>query len=231
MNEMTTIRTIQGVLGLAVLGCALGCGSSSNAGSGDFGALYTQYTKPSATLGKGDLPSVVKALSTNSAQKSIPVTGASLAPGGLRVQDITETLSCTDGGNFSIGIPTESSNYETATITYSDCSYDPGESVSGTLNYAFWSSPTSVWIYDGTLTVTSAGQTDQITLDYALLDGEITWSVSVDGGNVLVSESGSWDPTTNSGDFTITDSRGSWSCTWNGSSGKCTGSGGTVSYP
>jgi hypothetical protein len=228
---MKTNRTIQGLVAVAVLGCAVGCGSNSSSPSGDFDALYTQYTKPSATLGKADMPTVVKALSSNSSQKSIPVMGASLAPGGLKAQGLTETISCTDGGNFTLGIPTAtSSNYETASLTYDDCSFAQGDSVNGTLNYAVWTTPTEMMIYDGTLTVTDGGQTDQVSIDYAYLDGQITWSVSVTGGNVLVSDTGSWDPSTNTGNFTVTDSQGTWSCTWNNDSGTCTGPGGTITY-
>jgi hypothetical protein len=223
--EMNKMGRIQGVVGLAVLGWAFGCGSSSG-GSADFTALYAQYTKPTGTLAKSDLSSVTSALNKDETQKSIPVSGASLGFGrGLRTQDITE--NCTDGGSFDIGSLSSSSTGEEATITYSSCSYAAGESVSGTISFAEWTSPEEILIYSGTLDVTAGGKTDDVTLDFALVNGDYSWSVTLgSGGNVLVSESGSWDTSTSSGMFTVTDSTTTWTCTWNNGTGSCTGADG-----
>jgi hypothetical protein len=235
---MTSVRRIQGIVGLAVLGWAFGCGSSNSSGGGsaNFSALYTQYTAPTGKLAKTDLGGVGKAFTADQTQKSIPVGGASLAPGrltsqgGLKAQGITETESCTDGGNFAIDIGSivVANSEEAATITYNSCSYSPGESVSGTLSFAEWSSPKEVFIYDGSLTVTDGSMTDTVNLDYALINGTISWSVDVASGNVLVSESGDWNIANDTGTLTITDSQGTWNCTWTTTQATCTGPGGTI---
>jgi hypothetical protein len=222
---MTKMGRIQGVVGLAVLGWAFGCGSSPG-GSADFTALYAQYTKPTGTLAKTDLSTVTSAFDKDQTQTSIPVSGASLhAGGGLRTQDITE--NCTDGGSFDIGSLSSSTTGEQATITYSSCSYGAGESVTGTISFAEWTSPEEILIYSGTLDVTAGGKTDDVTLDFALVNGDYSWSVTLaSGGNVLVSGSGDWDASTDTGMFTVTDSTTTWTCTWNKGSGTCTGADG-----
>jgi hypothetical protein len=227
-KTMNRTRSIQGVVGLAVLGLAVGCGSSSSStpgGSADFAALYTQYTKPTGKLSKSNLKTVEAALAKDETQSSIPVMASLKGSTGLKTQDITEP--CPGGGSFDIGAFAVTGTSEQATIAYNACSYSTGESVNGTISFAEWSTPEVILIYDGTLTVTDAAMTDQVNLNFALVNGQYSWSVTLsDGTNVLVSESANWNATTDSGTFTVTDSTGTWSCTWTAGTGTCTGNNG-----
>ena len=228
---MNRTRSIQGVVGLAVLGLAVGCGSSSSStpgGSADFAALYTQYSKPSGTLTKSNLKTVATTFGKEQGFQSIP--GASLgATGGLKPQGLpTSGGNCTVSGTYSLGALTYSSTYVSASFTYNACSYVAGESVNGTLSFADWTTPPATEIFSGALQVTDNGTTDDVDLNFALVNGsELEWNVVLsDGTNVLVSGSGSWNATTDSGTFTVTDSVGTWSCTWTAGAGTCTGSNG-----
>jgi hypothetical protein len=83
-------------------------------------------------------------------------------------------------------------------------------------------------IFDGTLdmTTTPPGTTEQVTLNYALVNGVETFSVAIGSGNVLVTESGTWDEATEIGTLTITDRSTTWTCTLSHGTGTCTGTGG-----
>lgn len=239
-------------------GLCVACGSSGGSSGSKAGALSlasfetlrTQYTSPSGTLDASEIPAVEAALSQE--EGSATVMRQRVAPHSLEVATVHPlsssvscapatangmvTCSCSVSGSITESVVGTSGDVVEETANYDSCveeEADAGEtdSLSGTLSFADFETAPAMIIYSGTLsdTVTPPGTTTTIDLDYAIIGGVITYDVMVASGNVLVSLSGSWDPTTDSGAFTVTDKTGTWTCNLTDGSGSCTnGSGGTI---
>jgi hypothetical protein len=120
------------------------------------------------------------------------------------------------------------------TETYDQCVYDVGstlgdETLNGSITFAeiLDATPTII-AYQGSIDAVVDGMTVHEDMNYALVGGEITYSVDVSDGNVLVQESASWDTTTQSGTFTVVDRSGSWSCSLSNGTGTCSGTQGSI---
>ena len=196
---------------------------------------------------------VEKALAQQSQSASIPMTmsakvslqaasGSSLhiEGGGTTCNGGNGGVSCScpGGGSFDETGVSDQGGVVQATIDYDACVEDASTSgsvsISGTLSFADYAAAApnpEMIIYSGTLeeTVTPPTTTTTINLDFALVNGVMTYSVDVSGGNVLVQESGSWDQSTDSGSFTVIDQGGTWQCQLTNGSGTCTGPGGSFS--
>ena len=128
-----------------------------------------------------------------------------------------------------------SSTEVSATLSYNGCVETSGtvtESISGSISFAEYLTSPEMIIYAGDLnaTVTPPGTTTTIQLNYAIVGSTISYSVEVSNGNVLVSDSGNWNASTNTGSFTVVDHSGTWSCTFTNGTGSCSGPNGqTVS--
>ena len=252
---MRTTRSIRGAVGLAIAACAAGCGGGNGGGGSgeavDFSALHAEYAAPSGALTGPDIAAVARALSraqqtagvpmgASARVRIAPVGGASSpqsAPEGtLRPQGGSGSFSyaCPGGGNITETASSAENGYVSATLQYDACAFQEtggGATASGTISFADYQGPPLMLIYKGELavTITPPGTTEQIDMNYALVNGQLTYSVELSSGNVLVSAAGSWDPATDSGSFTVIDKSGTWSCTYANGSGSCTGPGGTVS--
>jgi hypothetical protein len=81
-------------------------------------------------------------------------------------------------------------------------------------------------IYSGTLTetITPPGTTTDVGMNVALVNGAISYNVTISNGNVLVQESGSWNPSTQTGTFHVVDHNGAWNCSATNGRGTCYGS-------
>jgi len=221
------MKISHGIFSLAIVGCIWGCGSGSP--STDFDALHALYTSPTGTLGSpADVKSATSQFSTSERQGGgLPLGAQSLHPStaGIRPQDVTVNVSCPGGGSLNETIASSSSTGGQASIDYSNCVYDSGsisDTINGTMSYAEYTSP-AMELFSGSLTVTATppGTTETVNLNFALVDGVMTFSVSVADGTVLVSEDGSWDPTTDTGMLTITDRTATWTCTLDHGKGSC----------
>jgi hypothetical protein len=243
---------------LALTACgssASGNGGGGGASSTNFTALRTEYTAPSGSLASSDVLSVGKQLGTLESQSdNLPTsTQVHVVSGRLHPMDTpiscntatasSGTISCTcnGGGTFdetfdSSGEPTGDGDEE-GTIQYKDCALTDTSSgstetdtITGSLSYADYTTAPEMLIYSGSIseTVTPPGTTTTVDFNFALVNGALTYSVSVADGTVLVSDSGSWDESTQSGTFTVTDKSGSWTCTLTNGSGTCTGSSGSL---
>jgi hypothetical protein len=230
--------------------CGSSGGSKGASSQANLAELRSQYTAPSGTLGSADIASVAQALSQEQAQTArIPVvpTSAPLhatAVGSLSLENSpmvsctggqgSETCTCPGGGSFSESGFSSSNNVALATVNYNACVFgetgNTTESTSGSISFADYQTQPPMVIYSGTLdeTVTPPGTTTQINMNYALVNGVVTYNVEISSGNVLVSESGSWDSSTESGSFTVTDKSGKWSCSVTNGAGSCTGANGKV---
>ncbi len=230
------MKISHGVLSLAVVGCLAGCGSGGPGGSVDFNALHAQYTSPTGTLtGATDVKSVASQYSTNQKTGSgIPLGTQSVRPaaaGSLRAQNLTGSfsVSCPGGGSMSVADATSSASGEQASIDYSNCVYTSGaltDTINGTMSFADYTSP-PMEIFSGTLTVRldPPGTTENVNLNFALVDGVMKFSVTVGDGTILVSENGSWDATTDSGTLSIQDRVTTWTCTLESGKGTCVSTG------
>jgi hypothetical protein len=248
---MITSQALCGSFGIVMTALAVGCGGGGG-GSGstpvDFTALHAAYASPTGKLGAADVGAVATSLDKQSQTAGVPVTmsakvglqglpGSSLRlqNGGANCGESGGDVSCTcpGGGSFAESGVSSQGGVVQATIDYSSCVYDDSGSsnavsISGSLSFADYSSSPPMMIYSGTIdeTVTPPGTTETIDMNFALLDGVITYDVSISSGNVLVQDSGSWDPSTDTGSFTVIDQSGSWSCQLTNGAGTCTGSGG-----
>lgn len=247
---MLTSKTTGVSVILAVAAFAAGCGSSGSGSSGpsaDFAALHQEYASPSAHFQASDVKAVEKALAQQSQSASVPTTmsakGSSLHIEGTGGTSCTGgsggvSCSCPGGGSFDETGVSDQGGVVQATVDYDACveitSTSDTVSISGTLSFADYAAAgasSEMIIYSGTLTetVTPPGSTTTIDLDFALVNGVMTYAVDVSGGNVLVQASGSWDPSTDSGSFTVIDQSGTWQCQLTNGSGTCTGPGGSFS--
>lgn len=258
MTKCTSVgKSIVGTLGIAVAGVVVGCGGGGSSGpSVDFNALHAEYLSPSGALKASDLASVKSGMDKQSTASSIPlemnaragIRLQSLPSSGVRIQGGTgsvsctgggesETCSCPGGGSFSVDGASNQGGVEEATIDYSSCIFTEAagtasatSSISGNMSFADYTTSPPMMIYSGTLqvTVTPPGTTDSIDLNYALVNGMMTYSIDVASGNVLVQETGSWDSSTDSGSFTLVDKNGTWNCTFTSGTGTCTGPNGVT---
>jgi hypothetical protein len=232
-------------------------GGVSGGSPADFTALRASYSAPTGSLQSSDVLSVGKELSKQESQSSNVPTSTSNAPihaqairhAGARPENTPVTcsaatasgVSCSCGGSGTFDETFNSSaaqsGVEEGVITYNDCVFDDSsgtttetESISGSMSYADYTTAPAMFIYSGTLTETISppGTTTTVNFDYALINGELTYSLSVADGTVLVSDEGSWDEATQSGTFTVTDKSGTWSCNITNGAGTCTGPGGTL---
>jgi len=244
--------------GIAMTAFVAGCGGGGSSGpSVDFNALHAEYLSPTGSVKASDLPTVKSAMDKQSAASSIPATLSARAgirlqsvPGsGVRIQGGTGAVSCTGsgqsencacpgGGSMSVNGVSDQGGVEQATIDYSACIFSDTStgasdtaSISGNMSFADYTTSPVMEIFSGTLqvTVTPPGTTESVDLNYALVNGMMTYSVDISGGNVLVQETGSWDASTDSGSFTLIDKSGTWNCTYTNGTGSCTGPGGTIS--
>jgi len=239
------------------LGCSSSGGGGGGAPSVDFAALRAQYLAPSGSLKSSDVLNVGKQLSTQESQSTSVPTSTSSAPikvmanrtSGIHPMNTPVTCSaataggvscsCGGGGTFDETFNTNASQsgVEEGVLTYNDCVFDDTsgstaatESISGTMSYADYTTAPEMFIYSGSITetVTPPGTTTTANFNYALVNGELTYSITVASGTVLVSDQGSWDEATESGSFTVTDKSGTWTCNITNGTGTCTGPGGTI---
>jgi hypothetical protein len=252
-------KSIVTILGIVVTGFAAGCGGGGGSGgpSVDFDALHAQYLSPTGSVKGADLSTVKGALDKQSTASSIPVEMNARAgirlqavpASGVRIQGGTgsvacsgggesESCTCPGGGSFSVSGASDQGGVEEATVDYSSCIFSDSssagtatDSISGDISFADYTTSPTMLIYSGTLqvTLTPPGTTESVDLNYALVNGMMTYSVDISSGNVLVQETGTWDSSTDSGSFTLVDKSGSWSCTFTNGTGTCTGPGGTIS--
>jgi len=82
-------------------------------------------------------------------------------------------------------------------------------------------------LVDAHLTLTKAGRTDRMDLDFEYNNGQIWFSVTVDDGNVVVGTE-NWDSTTKTGTIVARDRNETWTCTLTAGKGTCTSDKGTV---
>jgi hypothetical protein len=250
---MSTLKSIHGVVGLAVLALASGCGGGSGSAGGggssvDFTALHAQYTAPSGTLDASDVVKVGAAISKQQQGTGAPVlasakVGLIAVPGGITIQSPTQPMcgapsgdvvdcTCPGGGSFTESGISSSGGVVQATLDYNACVFTEGggetATTNGSISFADYQSPQEMIIYSGTIdeTITPPGTTTQIEMNFALVNGVMTYSVTVASGNVLVSESGSWDEQTETGTLTVTDRSTTWTCNLTNGSGTCTGTNG-----
>jgi hypothetical protein len=242
-------RDLGMAVGMALASFAAGCGGGGGgSGSGgppvDFGALHAQYTSPTGKLRASDVIPVANAFAKDQ-QTATPPLAAMSTRAGLKLDGTGQPMcsaaaggdvscSCPGGGAFSESGASSQGGVVEANLDYQACVFSESGSDSVTLNgsvafadYAQQNPP--MLIYSGTLqeTITPPGTTDTIQMNFAMVGGVITYSVSLSGGgNVLVQDSGSWDASTDSGNFTVVDSDGSWTCTITNGAGTCSGSNG-----
>jgi hypothetical protein len=239
-------RDLGMVVGAALASFAAGCGGGGGGSGGagepvDFGALHAQYTSPTGKLRAGDVISVANAFAKDQQTATPPLTAMS-ARAGLKLDGTGQPMcsgagggnvscSCPGGGSFSeTGVSSQGGVVE-ATVDYQACVFTQsgGETLTlnGSVSFADYAqqNPTML-IYSGTVeeTITPPGTTDSITMNFAMINGVITYDVSLsDGGNVLVQDSGSWDASTDTGSFTVIDSSGTWTCNITNGAGSCSG--------
>jgi hypothetical protein len=255
---MKATTCCNGVLGAVIAASLLACGGGGSQGTGgsnvDFNALHTQYSAPSGRMQASDVPAVMKTLASDEASAAVPVTQSLDRLRLGSASDVTiqnnpppqcsssqggVSCACPGGGSFSETGASSTSSGTTATIDYSSCQFTNSSSnqtytIDGTLSFADYTSPPpAMLIYSGSLTetITPPGTQTDINLNFALVNGQATYSATVSsGGNVLISENGSWDSSTETGSFTVTDSQGTWSCTATNGHGSCTGPSGTETF-
>lgn len=134
-----------------------------------------------------------------------------------------------------MSIGASSANGATGTVTYNACneSSDAATSItiSGSVSFDESINP-MISIFSGSLdeTISPPPQTIHIELNYALVNGMMSFNVKVADGNVLVQESLDWDTTTKSGSFTVVTKDGTTMCTLTDGAGTCTGPGGSVTF-
>jgi hypothetical protein len=235
-------------------GCG-GGGSSGEPGGGpgsgpstDFAALHSEYASPTGHFQAGDFAAVAGALAQNQQTSGVPVAASAKVnlgdPGsGTTIQNNPTVTCAPSGGAVVCNCPVSGTITETvasnsggggvATLTYTSCVFSSSSSGSvsldGTLSFENFTTPPPMTIYSGSLseTVTPPGTVTTINLNYALINGVISYTVTVASGTVLVSDTGSWNPSTKSGSFTVSDSSATWNCSLTNGSGTCTGPGGT----
>jgi hypothetical protein len=211
----------------------------------NFTSLRAEYTSPTGTLGSTDIATVAAALSKAEQTQNIPTMSGSrrgpqrpLSPTSVCTESATgASCACSGGGTYSVSVASAQANDVEETIAYNQCDFandaNATETIDGTLQFEDASNGSqSVIIYAGTIdeTLTPPGTTTQIDLNFAEINGMLAYDVTISSGNVLVSENGNWDPSTDSGSFTVTDKSGTWTCTVTDDVGSCTGSSGqTVS--
>ncbi len=245
-------------LGAALIALsAAGCGGDDDKPSGgssaDFGALHEEYAHPSGTLSKDDKDAIIAGLDEQGRASEVKpnsaMVGGATAPGPHVLQSLPYTCGAAAGGSTTLNCPctgsgkveiSTSANQDGSSIQFSenfdDCKYtESGSTVvlDGSIDYAQINSPPPVMtIYKEHLTetVTPPGDTVSIDLNYAVINGETSYSVKVGDGNVLIQASGSWNSTTKSGTFTVVTKDGSTSCTLTNGEGSCTGAGGSVDF-
>lgn len=257
---MKATMCLKGVLGAVIVASLWGCGGGSGGGQGsngpnvDFGALHQQYAAPSGHLQSSDMPDVMKALSSDQVASAVPVTQSvehlhlGNVGSGVTIQNLPPQCSgtqgnvscaCPGGGSFSETGGSSGAGGTEASLDFSSCVFTDTSSsttyeVNGTLSFDdVTSPPPAMLIYSGsfTETVTPPGTTDNVNLNYALINGQVTFNASVSsGGNVLIQESGSWDVSTETGSFTVVDSAGTWNCSATNGHGSCSGPNGTQSF-
>jgi hypothetical protein len=245
------------VLGItAVVGCSSSGSDGAGGGSSvDFAALRAQYTSPTGALVASNVLQVGSGLAQQESQTSgIPTATASAKThieaarrGVPRTMDSPVTCSavtasgvsctCGGGGTFNETFSGEGSQtgVEEGTFDYDDCNFDDSgsattDTVNGTMSFADYSTAPVMEIFSGSLseTITPPGTTTTEKFNYALVGGQLTYSITIASGTVLVSDDGSWDESTQSGSFTVTDKSGTWSCNITNGTGTCTGSSGTI---
>jgi hypothetical protein len=243
-----------GLAGALVLGitAVAGCSSSSDGGGGgssvDFAALRAQYTTPTGSLAANNVLQVGSGLSQQESQTSGIPTATSSAPfhvvaarhGVPRIMDSPVTcgdvtsggVSCTCGGggtfNETFSDDGSQSGVEEGTFDYDNCNFgdtdgSTTDTLNGTMSFADYSSAPAMELFSGSLSETITEK-----FNYAMVGGQLTYSVTISDGTVLVSDEGSWDESTQSGSFTVTDKSGTWTCNITNGTGTCTGTGGTI---
>jgi hypothetical protein len=234
-----------------------GGGGGAGASSVNFTALRATYSAPTGSLQASDVLNVGKELSTQESESTSVPTSTSSAPihvqnraSAPRPMDTPVTCSaatasgiscsCGGGGSFDETYATNASQtgYVEGVLTYNDCVFDDDssgtttttESINGTMSFADYTTAPEMFIYSGsiTATITPPGTTITENFNYALINGEVTYSVTVSDGTVLVSDQGAWNEATESGSFTVTDKSGTWTCNLTNGTGTCTGPGGTL---
>jgi hypothetical protein len=205
---------------MVVCGTAAGCGSGDE-DKGDNGAAQINAISASIANPTGTLDNTT-AVSVAQEYEKISETSA----GALRLQSTSsasQTLSCPNGGTYSVNASGDQSNVQ-ETLSYNNCCYEESCCFSGGGNWYFSTAGGNSFSYCGNYNLSLSCDGESLSEKYSgcfSASGEWTYVVTVDSKTFAVTGS----IYSGSGTLSISAANGSFSCTYTNYSGSCTGSG------